>query len=212
MSEELVEIAKHLGRPIDTACKLIENILSEPTKKLGDLLGDQVSYWQWTNRFRIAERAVKLMAQRGREARKLPLDFIVPFLRDSGDTENPDLQEWWAELLASAVVDDSACHVAFIGLLKGMSATDARFLDTLIQSGHAEMKGRIEAIAQTSGLSPAQATISFHNLERLGFFTPTGKRLKGIAFDFLTACYPQRDKIASYREIQSKLGKGFVMD
>jgi hypothetical protein len=208
----LKEIAKHIGRPIDTACNLIENILSVPTSKLGDLLGDCVSYWQWCNRLNIVEKANDKLKRKGVPPCKLPLDFAVPFLRDCGDTEDRNLQEWWAEMLSSAIVDEQFRHVAFVGILKSLSGADIRFLDTLLDISHVEKKGRIEAVAVASGLSPAQSGVSFNNLYRLGFFSPTGRRLTGFAFDFLRASCPHREPVDKYRDKQSKLRPLAVMD
>ncbi len=212
MGLTLQDIAKHAGRPIDTACNLIENILSVPTSKLGDLLGDCVSYWQWCNRLNILEKANEKLKKKGVPPCKLPLNFAVPFLRDCGDTEDINLQEWWAEMLISAIVDEQFRHVAFVGILKSLSGADIRFLDTLLDISHVEKDGRIKAVAVASGLSFEQSCISFHNLDRLGFFTPTGSRLKGFAFDFLEASCPHRERIDEYRNKQSKLTRAIVMD
>jgi hypothetical protein len=212
MDTTLQEIAKHLGRPIDTACKLIENMLSLPTKKLGDLFGDQISYWQWSNRLRIAEKATKKLASKGLTFRELPLDFTIPYLRECGDAENPDLQEWWAELLVSSIEDDSMAHVAYITTLRSMSAADIRFLDTLIKSVHAEKAGMVEPIAALGGLSIKQARMGFNNLRHLGFFTPTGKRLTGFAYDFLKACCPNQNCIDAYREKEEKMPRHLIKD
>jgi predicted transcriptional regulator len=212
MDPTLQEIVKHIGRPIDTACNLIENVLGEPTRKIGDLLGDQISYWQWSNRLSIAQKAAEKLADKGIQIRQLPLDFSVPFLRECGDAEDQSLQEWWAEMLASATHDSSLCHVAFVNTLRSMSPADVRFLDTLLRIAHVEKDGRIEAIAQASGLSDSQVAVSFHNLEALGFFTPTASRLKGFAFDFLNACYPQRNLIDRYKDKQSTLPRKFITD
>lgn len=208
----LEEIAKHLGRPIDAGCKLIENVLSVPSKKLGDLLGDQISYWQWSNRLRIAELAAMKLKAKGITARGLPPDFAIPLLRECGDAEDPNLQEWWAELLASAVAAEPLRHVAFVHTLQSMSAADVKFLDAMLSADPVERDGRIEVVAKASGLSIEQANVSFHNLESLGFFTPTASKLKGFAFDFLTACYPHPDRISAYREKQSKLGGHIIVD
>ena len=205
MDSMLNEIVKHVGRPIDSACNLIENILSIPTKKLGDLLGDCVSYWQWSNRLNIAEKASEKLKRRGLSPCELPLDFSVPFLRDCGDVEDSDLQEWWAEMLSSAIEDGKFRHVAFVGILKSFSPADIRFLDTLLYIAHVENKGRLEAIAEASGLSLEQTRISFNNLRRLGFFSPTARRLTGFAFDFLRASYPHKERIDEYINKQSKL-------
>jgi len=142
----------------------------------------------------------------------LPLDFAVPFLRECGDASDPNLQEWWAEMLASAINDESFQHVAFVNTLKSMSAADVRFVDSLLKTAHAEREGRIEAVAEAAGLSISQTRISFHNLESLGFFSPTATRLKGFAFDFIKACCPNRELIEAYKEKQSQMGRAIVLD
>lgn len=61
---ELAEVlSKVLGRPVDTACKLIEALLGEPFRIAGDALADHVRMWQWKNRLRIVERAGEIMWQ-----------------------------------------------------------------------------------------------------------------------------------------------------
>jgi hypothetical protein len=208
----LQEIAKHLGRPIETGCKLIENVLDVPTRKLGDLLGDQISYWQWSNRLSIAESAAAKLKAKGIAARSLPLDFAVPLLRECGDAGDPILQEWWADLLASAVADESFRHVAFVHALQSISPADVKFLNTMLSGKPLRWEERLEQVTKASGLSVQQANVSFHNLERLGFFTPGGTKLKGFAFDLLSACYPHADRIASYREEQKKLSGGILVE
>ena len=81
------QLTKQLGRPIGTACNLLENVLSVPTQKLGDLLGDNVSHWQWRNRIRIFEKASVILEKKGLTARELPLGFSVPLLRECGDLQ-----------------------------------------------------------------------------------------------------------------------------
>ena len=205
MDSILQKVAEHIGRPIDSACWLIENVLGEPTKRLGDLLGEQIVYWQWLNRVRIAGKVAARLAQKGVHPRQLPLDFAVPFLRECGDSENPDLQDWWAEMLVSAIDEESLCHKAFIKALESMSATDVQFLDALLRIARPEKAGRLEAVAAASGMSLATATVSLHNLRALGFFNAPATRLSGFAYDFLNACCPHRDLIAPYKEKESKL-------
>jgi len=206
------DIAKHLGRPLDTACTLIENMLGVPSKRIGDLMGDQISYWWWSNRLRIAERCAAKLKERGIAIRALPLDFAVPFLRECGNTENPDLQEWWAELLTSAIGDESYSHVAFVHTLQSMSPADVRFLDVMLSSEPVQRDERFEVVAKASGLSIQHAKVSFFNLERLGFFSVGGSKLKGFAFVFLAACYPHPDRIATYKTKQSKLGGHLLVE
>ena len=115
-------------------------------------------------------------------------------------------------MLTSAIENEQFRHVAFVGILKSLSVVDIRFLDALLATGHVEKEGRLEAVAAAADLSPAQSYVSFHNLERLGFFSPTGKRLKGFAFDFLRASCPHRDRIDAYKTKQEKIGRAMVID
>lgn len=207
------ELVKVLGRPIDTACTFLENILAVPTKRFGELLGDQVSYWQWCNRLRIIEKAEGKLKAKGISPRQLPLDFAIPFLHDCGDTSDPDLQDWWANLLAGSVEGASAANVAFVKALQSMGPAEVKFLDAMIATDPADNRdARMQAIAASGALSLAQATTAFHNLERLGFFTPTGHRLKGFAFDLLEVCYPHPDRLTAYKERQAKLRRALIWD
>lgn len=93
-----------------------------------------------------------------------------------------------------------------------MSPSDVKFLDAMLSNEPVARDARAEVVARTSGLSVEQANVSFHNLERLGFFTPSGSQLKGFAFDFLSACYPHPDRILAYKEKQPKLGGHILVD
>jgi hypothetical protein len=54
--------------------------------------------------------------------------------------------------------------------------------------------------------------MSFHNLEHLGFFTPTGKRLKGFAFDLLKACAGDQQAVENLRKKQKDLPHSIISD
>ena len=128
--------------PVDTACKLIENILGEPTKQLGLYLADHVVYWQWLNRVKILEKAQKKLDEKKLVSHSLPKDFVVPFIRECGDTSADELQEWWSELLASAIEDEAKCHVGFVNTMKQLNASDVIFMHTLLEYGPFDKKGR----------------------------------------------------------------------
>lgn len=97
-----------LQRPVETACNLIESLLGESFAISGELLSDQIAYWQWQNRVRIAERASQIMCENRIATRVIPPEFLLPFLKECGDTADEALQEAWAQLLSSAVADESA--------------------------------------------------------------------------------------------------------
>jgi len=185
---DIIELAKALGRPIDTACVLILNMLGVPTKIVGDMLGDQLSYWQWCNRLNIAEKAAKKLRERNIDPRSLPLWFSVPLLRSTGDADDDSIQDLWAELIVSAMSDIGYAHTMFTDILHSMSPPDAVFLDAIIKTNSTGGKFKIEDVVKSTPLTTLQAKLSYQNLKRLGLFDIVGSSLNGLAFEFLLAC------------------------
>lgn len=208
----LVETLKALGRPVETACKLIENLLGEPFKIAGDALSDQVRMWQWQNRLRIADKAKAIMDERAIEARQLHPDFLLPYIRECGDASDATVQESWARLLVAAVEDESNEHIAFVNILKSMNGLDARVLRALIDLGYAEPKERAKPISDQLGVSIDRVRLSIDNFEHLGFFTPTQKRLKGFAIRFIKASIGQSENLNRYLTQQRSVKKVIITD
>ncbi|MBN2020223.1 MAG: hypothetical protein JW749_08365 [Sedimentisphaerales bacterium] len=201
-----------LGRPVNVACDLIESLLGKPFDIAGDMLADQVKKWQWQNRVRIAERADKMLRERKISKRILPPDFFLPLIRECGDVSDDTLQETWARLLCEAIDNDTAQHIGFIHTLKEMSPIDIKVLNALIESGPLKVKERCAELAKRTGLPINMIKISIGNIERLGFFTPTGKRLKSFAIYFLRACLADTTKLDLYIELQKDIKHDIVMD
>src|SRR5690606_11972383 len=110
--------------------------------------------WQWRNRVHIAEKTQKILNERQVASRVLPLPFLVPYFRSCGEVEDEQLQDAWARLLAAAITDDAAQHVAFVQTLQQLSPLDVRVLNALIRNeaigAHDE---RVAAIVGATGLS-----------------------------------------------------------
>ena len=117
-----------LPKPVvETGCKLVESLLGEPCKIAGEMLADQLYFWQWLNRVRMANRADAVMKANGIAVRVLPPGFLVPLLQAAGDVDDPELQEMWANLLASGAADEKHCHPAFIHALRSYRTTRLSF-------------------------------------------------------------------------------------
>lgn len=212
MAEFSETLANILGRPVNVACDLIESLLGKPFDIAGDILSDQVKKWQWQNRVRIAERAEVMLKDRKISKRILPPDFLLPLIRECGDTSDETLQEAWARLLCEAIANDTAQHIGFVHTLKELSSGDIKVLNALIEAGPLNVEDRCAELAQRTGLSLQIVNISISNLERLGFFTPTGKRLKNFALYFLRACLADTTKLDLYIELQNKVKRNLVVD
>jgi len=212
MSEFPETIAKIVGRPVDAACNLIESLLGEPFKVAGDILSDQVKTWQWKNRIRIAERAQTIMLQRKISQRILPPDFLLPLIRECGDTSDETLQEAWARLLCEAMADDTAQQIGFVHTLKELSPNDAKVLNSLVETGPLSVKRRPLELAKRTGLPIRVVYFSLNNIHRLGLFSATGRRLSGFGIDFLRVCLADKTKLDNYIELQKKLNSLAVRD
>ena len=132
MSTTLVALAGAgvaVGLPIaKKAADFAEKLLGKPCEVAGDMLADQLYYWQWCNRIRVLERAEKLLAAEGIEPTVVPPDFLLPLLDRAGYTADDALANMWAHLLASGVVGDGARHPGNFAVISQLSARDAVLL------------------------------------------------------------------------------------
>ncbi|MCE5187110.1 MAG: DUF4393 domain-containing protein [Planctomycetaceae bacterium] len=213
MDKDLLQtVSDTLKRPIDTVCKLLENLLDESTKALGYYFSDHVVYWQWCNRLNILEKAQKKLKEKGLTAHKLPNDFVVPLLRECGDSSEDDLQNMWADLLSGAVENAANSHVSYVHTLKTMSSTDVVFISTMLRCEPVRGKERIELVVSNSKLTAEQAEASQANLDRLGFFTPTRTRLKSFAMNFLLACGINEQILKEYKKKEDLIPRRVLSD
>lgn len=208
----LVEALKALGRPVDTACNLIEALLGEPFKIAGDALSDHVRMWQWKNRLRIMDRADEIMRQRAIQNREMNPEFLLPFVRECGDASSKSLQETWARLLTAAIENESNEHIAFVNTLRNLTATDVQVINCMIGLGYMDRDQRADAIAAQLGIATERVRLAIHNCEHLGFFTPTQKRLKGFAVQFLRACVCDNDALDRYLDGERAAKSTIIMD
>jgi hypothetical protein len=155
---------------------------------------------------RIAERVDEILRSKQVARRVLPPDFLVPLLRSCGDASQETMQEAWARLLASAVISDEAQYIAYVRTLEQLSPSDVRVLDALIRTTPTDDRNeRAERLSSITGLALKEVQRSIANFEHLGFFTPTQKRLRSFAFQFLEVCIADPEGINAYRSAQAKL-------
>src|SRR6185312_1266686 len=123
----------HLARPIvHKGCDFAESLLGETMKAAGGMIADQIYGWQLTNRVKVAARAKDLCDEKGIPPRTIATGFLLPFFEAAGNVDDPELQELWASLLASAVAGDASQHPLFVQTLRAMNGDDARVFRTLV--------------------------------------------------------------------------------
>lgn len=108
-----------------SAVGLIDKLLGKPCEVAGAMIADQLYFWQWKNRIKIAEKAQKILKQKEIAAKVLPAGFLVPLLDAAGNVEDETLQDMWASLLVSGVENDQHQHPAFVSILRDCFKMDA---------------------------------------------------------------------------------------
>jgi hypothetical protein len=142
MSEDLtwpaaIIAATHLTKPVvEVACDLACALLGRPLRHAGGLLGDEVYAWRASNRIRLLSLVKKKLDVAKATPRMVPAGFLLPLLDAAGDVEEIDLQELWANLLASGIKADGNQHPMFVHALKQMSSQDAGVLKVLAEARH----------------------------------------------------------------------------
>ncbi len=129
MIDDLAETTKNLSETFRDGMALLKNLLDEPTKALGDTWADKIRIRRFIQQVSTADRAVKVLEERGLTASRIPaLNFLLPLLDGAGNAEEPELQELWAQLLANAVSSDDYQSPLFADRLKQMSGQEAKLL------------------------------------------------------------------------------------
>ncbi|WP_437194574.1 Abi-alpha family protein [Planctomicrobium sp. SH527] len=168
----LVEIVKLL--PINpelarSGANLIEKLLGKPCEVVGELLGDQIYFWQWQNRLRIAARANQILEKNKLAAKITPPSFLLPLLDAAGNVDDETLSEMWSHLLASGISAASHRHPAYVQLLKQMSSDEARSLAHIANSGGSVNLPSDEYAAVEDRLEQASSSTEEAILEEFGY-------------------------------------------
>jgi hypothetical protein len=83
------------------------------------------------NRLRKLKLAREIIEKDRTAVRVIPPSFFLTYLDAAGNVDDETLDELWARLLASAVADDSAQQLGFIGVLRQFTPDEARILELL---------------------------------------------------------------------------------
>jgi hypothetical protein len=125
-SDLISEVAKVLAEPIN-------NVLSPPTKEMGDLLGTIANLCRFYATDNLAKIFKKWAEYRRGERPLKGEDFrkVMPLLPPASMVSDDELQAKWVRLMESAVIDADGRSPAFGQTLSQLSAEEVRFLDHL---------------------------------------------------------------------------------
>lgn len=111
--------------------KFLEGVLGSPAPEVGDWLRDGVTPARRRNLQRVASRAAAISRARHQSVGRIPMHTLLPLLENSANEDEPELQERWAALLATAATAPTTVHPSFVRILAQLSAFDARLLSEL---------------------------------------------------------------------------------
>jgi hypothetical protein len=186
--EELANTTRHY----------LDQILLAPLSEVGLLARDQISFWRFKNQVKMVGKAQKLIQERklSPESVKnsvLP-EQIVPLIEEGSNAADPELNDMFAKLLASAIDPKTKdlVHPSYAKIVAQLSPLEARIIKTIYeeitQYEQQHPKGTqgsrpgvpegtpvyrvIGAMAENIGkrfdVSSMEVDLSFSNLRRLG--------------------------------------------
>ena len=111
--------------------KALKPLLGESVQELAALIADEVRLWRWSRQLKIVDRASRILTERSIEPKPVHLKILVPLLDAASLEEEPELEEMWSKLLASASEDSSEKTFYFVAteILKNISSNEAAILN-----------------------------------------------------------------------------------
>ena len=148
MLDEVTETAKAVQETAKTARSGIEatqalgrfvsRITTEPLETVMGILNDKLQFMRWERKLRLAERGREILHQRGIQGplRPIPYKLALPIVEHASLEDNDELQDLWANLLASAVDPkfEGLIRSAYIDIIKQLEVVDVHILNAVYES------------------------------------------------------------------------------
>lgn len=167
----LTEITKELRA-------FVFSLVGPAGEEAGMLLQDKIKYLRFKNILRTFEKAEKLLREKGITPQPVGLPVLVPVMEGSSLSEDENLVEKWAGLLASAAAGNSV-HSSYPKILEQLTPIEARLLDSAYSSqnensyysvGRAIVGVDVHPLRAQEGITEDQFLVFAENLSRLGLW------------------------------------------
>jgi len=184
MPDEITESAKAVQESAKTVRAGIEatqqlgsfvsRITTEPLETVVGILNDKLQFMRWERKLRLAARGREIIDERGIEGplRPIPYKLALPIIENASLEDNDELQDLWANLLASAVDPkfDGLIRAAYIDIIKQLEVVDVHLLSVMYRSYKAWLdEKKRTAIQSDYYFSPIKHAVSKIDItERLG--------------------------------------------
>lgn len=159
--------------------RLLERAAGPAADELGEWMRDKVRAFRRRNTEVVTARAEAYLQSVGEEGREVPFATLLPLLEGASLQDNPEMQEYWAALLANAAAG-RALSPMFTRILEALSPVDARVLQACSEvdklardtssgkeSANAYVTTRKQIAERTSMESPVEIEITLDILSAL---------------------------------------------
>ena len=131
------------GDAATSELSVVRAVSGEASKELGLMVSDQIKAWRLGNLVRISEKFDRICLEksiRKDDLHSLSISIGLPMLEKATYEEDDELQELWANLMVSAMTDDSNDETGDLyktstNILAMMSKWDCQLLTTIIEMG-----------------------------------------------------------------------------
>jgi hypothetical protein len=163
-----IEATQELGR-------FVSRITTEPLETVMGILNDKLQFVRWERKLRLAERGRQILDQRGIQGplRPIPYKLALPIIENASLEDNDELQDLWANLIASAVDPkfEGLIRAAYIDIIRQLEVIDVHLLNAVYESYQQWLEERLrEGKEPGSGycLPIHHKVYKNHIIERLG--------------------------------------------
>lgn len=119
----------------DELTRALTRSLGAPMEELGQFIADKIRFLRWKTAIRTLEKAKNILDKKEIKANKPSLKFLVPFLEECSLEEEAELEDAWANILASASEEERPEHTVYIGILSRLKSAHLKYLDFLCGYG-----------------------------------------------------------------------------
>lgn len=130
--EEII-LETSIQESFNTVKHFLGKVVNAPLEEIGGILKDNISYWRFTNRINLIQKAKKYIEEKGIDPASIPLNIFVPLIEDGGNTDDEMLSDMFASLL-SAHLDpntQNTVHPSYSKVLAQLAPLDAQVLNEM---------------------------------------------------------------------------------
>lgn len=144
-AKAIQEVAKAARTGIEATRQLgglVSRIINEPVEAVVGIFTDRLQFMRAERQLRLADRLREILEERNIQGalRIVPPKFALPIVENASLEEDDELQDLWANLLASAVDANfkGEMRAAFIDIIRQLEVVDVHILDFMFKEARRE--------------------------------------------------------------------------